>query len=119
MKVVAPDRELLSSGAPSLTWVGHATWLVRLGGQTILTDPVWSDSLGPGVRRNVRPGIALEEVKPTVVVVSHNHRDHLDAPTIRRLGPGPTYVVPAGLGPFFTSQGGGQGVEREWGGHTP
>jgi hypothetical protein len=38
-EVVEPDHELISSGAPSLTWVGHATWMVRLGGQTILTDP--------------------------------------------------------------------------------
>jgi L-ascorbate metabolism protein UlaG (beta-lactamase superfamily) len=118
MKVVEPDRALLARGAPSLTWVGHATWLVRLGGQTVLTDPVWSDSLGPGVRRNVRPGIALEEVGPTVVVVSHNHRDHLDAPTIRRLGKAPVYVVPAGLGPFFTRKGADKVIELEWWGNT-
>jgi L-ascorbate metabolism protein UlaG (beta-lactamase superfamily) len=114
MKVVEPDHELIASRAPSLTWVGHATWMVRLGGRTILTDPVWSESLGPGIVRNVRPGISFEEARPDVVVVSHNHRDHLDAPTIRRLGGGPTYVVPAGLGSFFTRNGAEKVVELAW-----
>jgi L-ascorbate metabolism protein UlaG (beta-lactamase superfamily) len=118
MRVVEPDRAVLASGVPSLTWVGHATWLIRLGGQSILTDPVWSGSLGPGITRNVRPGISIEEARPTVVLVSHNHRDHLDAATIRRLGAGPTYVVPAGLGPFFTRKGADKVVELEWWGRT-
>jgi len=114
MKIVEPDRRLVASAVPSLTWVGHATWMVRLGGQTLLTDPVWSNSLGPGITRNVRPGIELAEVAPTVVLVSHNHRDHLDAPTIRRIGAAPTYVVPAGLGPFFTKKGADKVVELDW-----
>jgi L-ascorbate metabolism protein UlaG (beta-lactamase superfamily) len=118
MKVVEPDRALLASDAPSLTWVGHATWLIRLGGHNVLTDPVWSESLGPGITRNVRPGITLDEARPSVVLVSHNHRDHLDAPTIRRIGAGPTYVVPAGLGKFFTSKGADKVIELEWWGHT-
>jgi len=116
MKIVEPDRALIASGAPALTWVGHATWMIRLGGQTILTDPVWSDSLGPGITRNVRPGIGLEETRPSVVLVSHNHRDHLDAPTIRRLDASarPTYIVPAGLGPFFTRKGAAKVIELGW-----
>jgi len=118
MKVVEPDQPLLASGAPSLTWVGHATWMIHLGGQTILTDPVWSTSLGPGITRNVRPGVELETVAPTVVLVSHNHRDHLDAPTIRRIGSKPTYVVPVGLGPFFTKLGADKVIELEWWGTT-
>ena len=118
MKVVEPDHALLASDAPSLTWVGHATWLIRLGGHSIVTDPVWSESLGPGISRNVRPGISLEQARPSVVLVSHNHRDHLDAPTIRRIGPAPTYVVPAGLGPFFTRRGADKVIELEWWAHT-
>jgi L-ascorbate metabolism protein UlaG (beta-lactamase superfamily) len=114
MKVVEPDRPLIASATPSLTWVGHATWLVRLGGKTILTDPVWSDSLGPGINRNVRPGIELEALEPEVVVVSHNHRDHLDAPTIKRIGKRATYVVPAGLGAFFRDRGMDKVIELEW-----
>ena len=114
MKVVEPDQQLLASGAPSLTWVGHATWMIRLGGQTLLTDPVWSTSLGPGITRNVRPGVDLDQVDPTVVLVSHNHRDHLDAPTIRRIGSKPTYVVPTGLGAFFTKMGADKVIELDW-----
>ena len=118
MKVVEPDRRLIATGAPSLTWVGHASWLIRLGGQAILTDPVWSTSLGPGITRNVRPGIDLGEAAPTLVVVSHNHRDHLDGPTIRRLGSKPTYVVPEGLGSFFRKKGVDKVIELPWWGST-
>lgn len=92
-----------------MTWVGHATWLLRLGGQSILTDPVWSESLGPGITRNVRPGIALEEAAPTVVVVSHNHRDHLDAPD----DPAPRRCTdlrgPRWARPVLSTKGRGQG----------
>jgi len=112
--VVEPDRAALSAAAPALTWVGHATWLVQLAGQRVLTDPVWSNKLGPGVHRNVAPGLPLEEARPTVVVVSHNHRDHLDAPTIDRLGREPVYVVPAALGRFFRKRGCARVVELGW-----
>jgi L-ascorbate metabolism protein UlaG (beta-lactamase superfamily) len=100
-----PRRPELDDANAVLTFIGHATFLIQTAAGNILTDPVWSTSLGPGITRNVRPGIILEEANPAVVLVSHNHRDHLDAPTIRRLGARPTYVVPAGLGPFFTSKG--------------
>ena len=111
----APDMALLASDAPSLTWVGHATWIVRLGGLTVYTDPVWSPALSGVIRRNVAPGIALADApRPDVVLVSHNHRDHLDAPTIDRIGPDATYVVPEGLGPFFRRRGLGRVVELAW-----
>lgn len=114
MPVVQPDRALLASDAPSLTWVGHATWLVRLGGVSIVTDPVWSERLGPGIRRNVAPGLSLEEAAPDVVVVSHNHRDHLDAPTIDRIGTEARYLVPEGLGGFFEKRGCRNVEEMGW-----
>src|SRR5437660_4316238 len=69
MPTAQPDLALLRSDAPSLTWVGHATWIVRLAGATFYTDPVWSDSLGPTLRRNVAPGIALEEAPPPDAVL--------------------------------------------------
>src|SRR5262245_39104964 len=68
--VVEPDRALIRSGDPSLTWVGHATWSIRLGRRSIATDPVWSTSIGPGITRNVAPGLSLEEAAPDVVLVS-------------------------------------------------
>jgi L-ascorbate metabolism protein UlaG (beta-lactamase superfamily) len=95
--------------------VGHATWIVRLAGVTLYTDPVWSESIGPTLRRNVAPGIALEEAPPPdAVLVSHNHRDHLDEPTIRRLGPAPLYLVPEGMGRFFRRRGCPRVEEMAW-----
>jgi L-ascorbate metabolism protein UlaG (beta-lactamase superfamily) len=114
MATAQPDETLIASAAPSLTWIGHATWLVRLEGRTLLTDPIWSDALGPGLSRNVPPAMPLERVKPHIVVVSHNHRDHLDAPTIDRIGPDATYVVPEGLGRFFLRRGFPKVVELGW-----
>lgn len=110
----SPDLELLRSSAPSLTWVGHATWLIKIGGLRIVTDPVWSLSLGPGIKRNVPPGLSLEDAQPQVVLISHNHRDHLDAPTIDRISNAATYVVPEGLGGFFTKRGLKKVVELGW-----
>lgn len=71
------------------TWVGHATVLVQAGGLNILTDPVWSDRAGPlglGPKRVAAPGIAFEHLPPIdLVVISHNHYDHLDLATLKRL----------------------------------
>lgn len=100
--------------APSLTWVGHATWLVNIAGQRVVTDPVWSTSIGPGVTRNVEPGVTLEQAAPSVVLVSHNHRDHLDAATIERIGDRATYVVPQNLGHFFRKRGLTRVHELDW-----
>src|SRR5436190_7279499 len=85
--------------SPSVTWIGHATLLVQAGGFAAITDPVFSASLGPGVRRWAPPGLPIERL-PTIdcCVVSHNHRDHLDLPSLLALGPAVTYVVPLGLG---------------------
>ncbi|EZP71607.1 Hydrolase [Sphingomonas paucimobilis] len=72
------------------TWVGHATVLVQAAGLNILTDPVWSDYASPlppfGPRRVAQPGIRFEDLpKIDLVVVSHNHYDHLDIPTLKML----------------------------------
>ncbi|MES2445299.1 MAG: MBL fold metallo-hydrolase [Pseudomonadota bacterium] len=71
------------------TWVGHATLLVQADGVNILTDPVWSDNAGPfgvGPRRVAAPGIRFEDLpKIDLVLVSHNHYDHMDLATLRRL----------------------------------
>lgn len=72
------------------TWVGHATVLIQTQGINILTDPIWSDIAGPfnlaGPRRVAEPGIAFDDLPPIdLIVVSHNHYDHMDVPTVRRL----------------------------------
>ncbi|MGC7096422.1 MBL fold metallo-hydrolase [Amycolatopsis lurida] len=75
----------LAAGAASWTWVGHSTYVVRLAGRTVLADPVWSTKIRGVPRRLTPPGLAWREL-PAVdaVVISHDHYDHLDEPTIRR-----------------------------------
>jgi L-ascorbate metabolism protein UlaG (beta-lactamase superfamily) len=91
-----PDSDLLAADH-SAVWLGHATALLRLGGLRLLTDPVFSDRLGPGVRRNIPPPLAAAALPPIhLVAISHNHRDHLDKPSllaVERLHQ-PRYVVP-------------------------
>ena len=111
---VEPDLARIDQDTPSITWVGHATWLVCMAGHRVVTDPVWSTSIGPGIVRNVPPGLTLEQARPTVVLVSHNHRDHLDAPTVARIGGEAIYVVPEGLGQFFRKRGFAQVIELGW-----
>src|SRR5690606_17318968 len=99
----------------ALTWIGHASFLVQLGGVSALIDPVLSESLGPGLKRNVAPGLAWSALPPSDAVLgTHNHRDHMDAPTLRRLGPSPLYIVPSGLGWWFEREGLTRVVEMDW-----
>lgn len=73
-----------------VTWIGHATVLVQTGGLNILADPIWSERASPfsfvGPKRVRAPGVAFERLpKIDLVLVSHNHYDHLDLPTLKRL----------------------------------
>ena len=105
----------LHEGQSAITWVGHATFVVQMGGATILTDPVWSRRI-PGVRERLTPpGIPLEAVGPIdAVVISHNHYDHLDAPTIRQIPRDTPIFVPAMLGSWFRRRGFRTVVELDW-----
>jgi L-ascorbate metabolism protein UlaG (beta-lactamase superfamily) len=99
---------------PALTWIGHATYLVQLGGKSLLTDPVFSTRLAI-LPRNGPPGLARADLPHIdVVVVTHNHRDHMDAPSLLALGPAPVYVVPQGLGGWFRKNGLTRVVEMQW-----
>ncbi len=80
----------LKPGEMRATWIGHATVLIETPGFTMLTDPIWSERAGPwgilGPKRVTAPGIALEDLpKIDLVVVSHNHYDHLDLATLKKL----------------------------------
>jgi L-ascorbate metabolism protein UlaG (beta-lactamase superfamily) len=73
-----------------VTWIGHATVLVQTAGLNILTDPIWSERASPfsfiGPKRVRSPGVRFEDLpKIDLVLVSHNHYDHLDLPTLKRL----------------------------------
>jgi L-ascorbate metabolism protein UlaG (beta-lactamase superfamily) len=70
-----------------LTWLGHASWLVQLGGQSLLVDPVLGDSISVVIRRNGAPPLAATALPPIAAqLVSHNHYDHMDAPSLRAVG---------------------------------
>jgi L-ascorbate metabolism protein UlaG (beta-lactamase superfamily) len=90
-------------GALSITPVGHATFLIQMDGVNILTDPIWSERCSPvswvGPKRYSKPGIRFEDLPPIdVVLVSHNHYDHFDLPTLKRLAKRgvPRSIVPLG-----------------------
>lgn len=109
-----PDLELIGSSAPSLTWIGHATFVLRLGGLLIATDPIWSDRIAV-IKRKSAVGVALDALPPfDVVTVTHNHFDHLDAPTIRRIGKRPLYIAPLGNARWLRDAGAEQIVELDW-----
>jgi N-acyl-phosphatidylethanolamine-hydrolysing phospholipase D len=121
--VVAPDLARIAAppaDAMQFTWVGHATWLIQVGGLAILTDPIWSTHCSPvpwpTLRRRTAPGIPFEQLpRIDLVLLSHSHYDHCDVPTLRRLGAAPAYAAPAGLAPFVARRTGGRVHEAEWG----
>jgi len=85
-----PPAAHVPKGSLFVTPVGHATFLIQLDGLNILTDPIWSDRCSPvswaGPKRHQAPGIRFEDLPPIdAVLVSHNHYDHLDIPTLKRL----------------------------------
>jgi L-ascorbate metabolism protein UlaG (beta-lactamase superfamily) len=112
------DVALLVSGRPAMCWIGHATFVLRLGGQLIATDPVFSKRLGGTIGRRAAPGLALDDVPPLdVVTVSHNHFDHMDLPTLRRLAARrkeTVFVTPLGNARWLAKAGAQQIVELDW-----
>jgi L-ascorbate metabolism protein UlaG (beta-lactamase superfamily) len=88
----------------SLTYIGHATTLLRLGESSILTDPMLRRWLGP-LRRQAQPPAREALMAPDVVLVSHPHRDHLDVPSLRRVPPGTPVVLPRGAAPWARRAG--------------
>jgi len=117
-----PDLAALQRPDPDrvqVTWIGHSTFLIQHQGRNILTDPIFSEHCSPfplrGLRRVTPPGIPFASLPPIHgVAISHSHYDHLDRPTIRRLGTGPAYWVPTGLAAWFRRQGIPGAVELDW-----
>jgi len=111
-----------SRGA-TVTWIGHSTVLVQLDGVTFLTDPTWAERSGPfsgfvGVRRYTPAGIAFDDLPPIdFVLISHDHYDHLDEPTVRRLARefDPIFIVPLGIKAWLADRGITNAVELDWG----
>lgn len=110
------------SGELSATWVGHSTVLLQLGAINVLTDPMWSDRASPvsfaGPRRFVPPAVSFDALPVLdVVLISHNHYDHLDRASVRTLArrmPKIDWVVPLGLLGLLRSWGVDRVREVDW-----
>jgi L-ascorbate metabolism protein UlaG (beta-lactamase superfamily) len=107
-----------------VTWIGHSTVLVQAGGINILTDPVWSERTGPfglGPKRVREPGIRFEDLpKIDLVLVSHNHYDHLDLATLKRLWARDRPLIVTSLGnDTILKRAGIPAVARDWGQSVP
>ena len=107
------ERPPLKDGEMRVTWVGHATALIETPALNILTDPVWSDVAGRwgiGPTRVAEPGVRFDDLpKIDLVVVSHNHYDHMDLATLKRLWERDRPVIVTSLGNDAVIRGGGIG----------
>ena len=100
-------------------WIGHATFLIKLGNTTIITDPVFSKNAGPlifGPKRYVEPALKLNEIpEVNLFLLTHNHYDHQDMKTIRRFPYKKSKVlVPLKLGKYFTRYRFNDVSEMDW-----
>lgn len=111
-----------SANAILATWVGHSTFLLQIGGMNVLLDPVWSERASPvpfaGPRRHTAPGVALDALPPIdLVLVSHDHYDHLDEPTVRhllRMHRDARWLAPLGVGSWLARRGAKVARELDW-----
>jgi len=117
-----PSR--VEDGRLRVTWVNHGTVLVQMDGANLLFDPTWAERSFPtvGPRRRRPPGIPFEDLPPIdAVLISHDHQDHMDLPTLRRLSREHGPVVFVGLGnASYLARKGVTGVrELDWWGSEP
>ena len=124
---VQADLALLKSPlSPSVTWIGHATALVQANGLNVLVDPIFSERASPvqlfGPKRAQPPGVAMVDLPAIdVVLISHNHYDHLDRISVAQLdekakaaGKTTLFIVPLGLKAWFNGLGIDSVVELDW-----
>src|SRR5437762_5820067 len=112
----------VNGNALRVTLVNHSTVLIQQAGSNILTDPIWSERASPlswiGPWRRREPGIAWENLpRIDAVLISHNHYDHLDLPTLRRLAArgDSVFIVPIGEARRLRSANIGPVRELDWG----
>ncbi|MHA6483003.1 MBL fold metallo-hydrolase [Paenibacillus sp. strain BS8-2] len=113
---VEPDVQFLQNNTehPSITWIGHSTFLIQIAGLNIMTDPVWSEQMA-FQKRLTPPGIPIHQVPPIdVVLISHSHYDHLNIGSIRKLAGSKQILVPAGLGSKLRLKGLSRVKELHW-----
>lgn len=105
----------------AITYVNHATFLIQNGGLNILTDPVWSDRVSPlsfaGPKRMRPPGIRFQDLPDIdLVIISHNHYDHLDIETLKKLNDhhSPKFIIPLGVDLYLNQEGISNTVSLDW-----
>jgi len=121
-----PPPERVEGSDVRVTFVNHSTVLLQFDGINVLTDPVWYERTSPfqwlGPKRNTPPGIAFDELPPIdVVLLSHNHWDHLDIDLLRNLylRDSPQLYCPLGLRMFLQNKGCLNVTEMDWGQSAP
>lgn len=121
--VAAPEVvERVQGDELRITYINHATVLIQHRGLNIVTDPVWSQRVSPfsfiGPRRHQQPGLSLNQLPPIdLILVSHNHYDHLDLENLRGLAerfPLATVATGLGNGPLIRETGFARVVELDW-----
>jgi len=121
-RIDEPERRPpVLDGAATVTFIGHSTFLIQTATGNILTDPMYSQRAGPlnvfGPRRVRQPAVRFEDLpRVTTVLLSHNHYDHCDLPTLRRLARrfDPLVVTPLGNGRLVRSAGITRVEELDW-----
>jgi L-ascorbate metabolism protein UlaG (beta-lactamase superfamily) len=114
---VAPDLALIQdpSGPDSLTWIGHASVFGRIDGKSFLIDPNFSRRIGWFYQRHGEPGLTPEQLpRIDLALVTHNHYDHFDVPSLTRIDRSATVVVPQRMGDWFCRQGFARVIELGW-----
>jgi N-acyl-phosphatidylethanolamine-hydrolysing phospholipase D len=126
MEFIAANARAGAAMIPAVSWIGHASMLVQASGLNVLTDPVFSTRASPlasvGPARAQPPGIELKDLPSIdVVVISHNHYDHLDRASIQSLakqrGGPPLFLVPLGLKKWLAKHGIARAIELDWWDH--
>lgn len=111
LMAVDAARLLKPQGLAQVTWIGHSSVLLQIDGRNFLFDPVYAEYASPlpplGPKRAQPPGIPFHQLPPIdAVFISHNHYDHLDLDTVRRLAKqpegAPTFYVPLGVDAWFS-----------------
>ncbi len=124
LSVSAPNLQAIQNPTSAqVTWIGHATALVQMGGFNILTDPIFSERASPvqfaGPKRHQAPSLRLAQLpRIDTVIISHNHYDHLDLDSVRALAAmpkPPIFYVPLGIDDWFKSNvPGATVVKTDW-----
>lgn len=128
-EMAEPDIAAPRNAADELriTWIGQATFLIQIAGIAVLTDPIWSRRASPipwaGPSRLVAPGLGFNSLPPVdVIILSHDHYDHLDTATVRhlhaRFGDALMWITPLGYAPWLRRIGITSVSELDWWDHV-